>query len=144
MRRLRGLLAAIFGGALVGGAAGTVMGLLFLLVPGPKTTTVTPNFPGAVIIVPAVWGAVIGALSGTAFGLVLMLAERGRGVDDLRAYRVALWAAVPSALVLRLGGASWLLVVLGSVIAASIGVAATQLAKRGRDVGVEETQRPQA
>jgi len=57
MRRLRGLLATIVGGALVGGASGAGLGLLFLLVPGPKTITVTPEFPGSVLIVPAIWGA---------------------------------------------------------------------------------------
>jgi hypothetical protein len=134
IRRLRGLLATIVGGAFVGGAAGTVIGLLFLFVPGPKTITVTPQFPGAVLIVPAAWGAAIGALSGGTFGLLLMMAERGRGIDDLRASRVATWAVVASAAALRLGGASWTLVGLGSGLAAGIGIGATLLAKRGRGV----------
>ena len=55
IRRLRGLLATIAGGVLVGGCGGLVVGLLFLLVPGPKTIIVTPQFPGAVILVPAAW-----------------------------------------------------------------------------------------
>src|SRR5678816_1258317 len=103
IRRLRGLFAFIAGGALVGAAAGTALGLIFLLAPGPKTITISPQFPGAVLIVPALWFALVGALSGAAVGVTLMLTERGRGMAELRAYRMALWAAVPSAVALRLG-----------------------------------------
>ena len=134
IRRLRGLFFSMVGGALAGGAAGAVLGLIFLLAPGPKVITIVPAFPGAVLIVPAAWGAVIGAMSGGAFGVLMMSAERGRGVDELRAYRVAAWAAVASAAALRLGGASWTLVALGTALAAAIGAGATWLAKRGRGV----------
>ena len=130
-RRLRGLLAAIAGGALVGGAAGAALGLVFLLTPGPKVVTIVPEFPGAVVLVPALWGAVVGAIGGGAFGVLMMLAERGRGILDVRTHRVAAWAAVASAGALRLGGASWTLVALGSGLGAGIGAAATLLAKRG-------------
>lgn len=133
IRRLRGLFATIVGGTLVGGTAGTVIGLLFWLAPGPKTVTITPHFPGAIIIVPATWGAAIGALSGAAFGVLLMFAERGRDIRDLRAYKVATWAALTSAPALWFGGASWSLVAIGSGLAAVIGLGATLLAKRGRD-----------
>jgi hypothetical protein len=130
MRRLRGLLATIVGGALVGGASGAGLGLLFLLVPGPKTITVTPEFPGSALIVPAIWGAMTGAWSGAAFGALLLLAERGRGIDELRVHRVATWAAIASATAVRLGGWSWTAVALGSGLSAAIGAAATWLAKR--------------
>lgn len=134
IRRLRGLFATIVGGTVVGGAGGTAIGLLFWLVAGPKTTAISPQFPGAILIVPATMFAATGALSGAAFGILLMLAERGRGIDDLRAYRVATWAAVTSAAALRFFvGASWLLVAIGSGLAAGLGIGATLLAKRGRD-----------
>jgi len=133
IRRLRGLLASTAGGALAGGIAGFGLGLIFLLVPGPKTITIVPQLPGAVLVVPALWGAVVGALSGAAFGVLLMLAERGRGIADLRAYRVATWAAVASVAALRLGGGSWPLVALGGGLGAAIGAAATWLAKRGAE-----------
>lgn len=68
IRRLRGLFAFIAGGALVGTAAGTALGLIFLLAPGPKTITISPQFPGAILIVPAVWFALVGALSGQTWG----------------------------------------------------------------------------
>jgi hypothetical protein len=131
LRRLRGLLAATAGGALVGGAAGAALGLIFLLTPGPKVITIVPAFPGAVVLVPALWGAVVGAISGGAFGVLMMLAERGHGILELRAHRVAGWAAIASAGALRLGGASWTLVALVSGLGAGIGAAATLLAKRG-------------
>lgn len=133
VHRLRGLLASIAGGAVVGGTAGAALGLVFLLAPGPKTITIVPQFPGAVLIVPAVWGTVIGAMSGGAFGVLLMLTERGRGIPELRTYRVAMWAAAASAAALRLGGGSWALVTLGSGVAAGIGAGATLLAKRGAE-----------
>lgn len=133
LRRLRGLLASIVGGAIAGGAAGALWGLILLLLPEPKEVTVLPAFPGAVLLVPTALGMVVGAISGAAFGVLLMLAERGRGVDELRSYRVAAWAAVPSMIVLRLSGGSWGLAVVGSALAAAIGAAATRLAKRARD-----------
>jgi hypothetical protein len=132
------LLVAAAGGALVGGALGTAWALLAVLLPEPKTITVVPQFPGAVFVVPLVWGAVLGALSGVAFGILLMVAERGRGVAELRPLRLALWAAVASAVALWLGGGSWMLVVLGSAIGAGIGAAATALAKRGAAPAVTE------
>lgn len=133
IRRVRGLIACIAGGALTGAAAGLALGLAFLLVPGPKTITVKPEFPGAVVLLPAVLFALVGAVSGGAFGMLLMLAERGRAIAELRAHRVAVWAAVPSAAALRLAGASWPLVAIGTGVGAGIGAAATLLAKRGAE-----------
>jgi hypothetical protein len=132
-RRLRGLLVAAAGGAFVGGTCGALFGLMILVAPGPKTISISPEFPGAIILVPALWGAVIGAMSGGTFGLLLMLTERGHGVTELRAYRTALWAAVAAAAALRFGGGSWTLVGLGSALGAGIGAGATVLARRGAD-----------
>ena len=141
-RRLRGLLASVTGGAIAGAIGGLAIGLLFLLVPGPKTITTTREFPGAVLIVPALWLALAGAVSGGAFAVLLMLTERGRAVAELRAHRTAIWAAVPSIAALRLAGASWTLVAIGGVVAAGIGAAATLLAKRGAASAAAEIQAP--
>ena len=130
-RRLRGLLAMVTGGAFVGAAAGATFGLIILLMPGPKVITVQPRFPGAVVLLPAALLGVIGAVSGGAFGVLLMLAERGRGIENLRAHRVAMWAAVATAPAIRLGGWSWMTVAIGSVVSAAIGAGATWIAKRG-------------
>lgn len=131
-RRLRSLLLAAAGGAVVGGAFGTAWSLLaVVLADSNDTITVTPQFPGAVFVVPLVWGALLGALSGGVFALLLMVAERGRGIAQLRPARVALWAAVSAAVTLRLGGGSWTLVALGSAIGAGIAAVGTALAKRG-------------
>lgn len=137
LRRLRGLLASIVGGAITGGACGALWGLILVLLPGPKEITVRPDFPGAVMLVPTALSAVVGALSGAAFGILLMVAERGRGVDELRAYRVAAWSALPSIITLRLVGGSWELAAIGGALAAAIGAGATWLAKRGRQTEIE-------
>jgi hypothetical protein len=131
IRRLRGLLASIVGGTVVGAVAGVSIGLLVLHLPG--TTTITPEFPGAVLVIPAALGAIVGGLSGAAFGTLLMLAERGRGIDDLRAYRVATWAAIASATALRFATTSWPLVALGGGLGAATAAGATWLAKRGAE-----------
>ena len=141
-RRWRGLVGSVVGGTLAGAIGGLAIGLLFLLVPGPKTITISPQFPGAVLLVPALWFGLAGALSGGAFAALLMLAERGRGVAELRAYRTAIWAAAPSVAVLRLAGASWLLVTIGGTVAAAIGAAATLVAKRGAEPMAAEIQPP--
>src|SRR3954447_15552289 len=128
-RRLRGFLAVVSGGAAAGGIAGVVLGLLFLLTPGPKVITIQPQFPGAVVILPALLLGVGGAIGGGIFGALLMLAERGRSVEHLRVHRIALWAAIASAPAIRLTGWSWTTVALGSVVSAAIGAAATWIAK---------------
>ena len=133
LRRVRGLLATTIGGMLVGGAAGALLGVIFWIAFGAKTPGITPQFPGSVILVPAALCGVVGAVSGAAFGLLLMLAERGRGISDLRASRVAIWAAVASFAALRIVGSwSWFVIALGSALAALIGLGATMLAKRTR------------
>ena len=142
-RRLRGLFAAVLGGALSGAIGGLAIGLLFLLVPGPKIITISPEFPGAVLLVPALWFGLAGALSGGAFAVLLMLAERGRGVADLRWYRTAIWAAIPTLGALRLAGASWPLVAIGGTVGAGVGAAATLLAKRGVALATAEIEPPE-
>jgi hypothetical protein len=128
-----------------GAAAGATLGLIWLLVPGPKEITVHPQLPGAVVVVPALFLGLAGAIGGGAFGLLLILAERGRGVDELRAHRAALWAIVASAPAIRLVGWSWTTVALGSMVSAAIAAGATWLAKRARArAPVEELDRPPA
>jgi hypothetical protein len=131
-RRLRGLFAVITGGAVTGGIAGAVFGLIILLSPGPKVVTIHPQFPGAIVVLPALLLGLAGAIGGGVFGTLVMLAERGRGVEAIRTRRVALWAAIASAPAIRLVGWSWTTVVLGSIVSAAIGAAAIWIAKRGR------------
>jgi hypothetical protein len=121
----------ITGGAIAGGIAGAAIGLLFLFVPGPKDVTIQPQFPGAIVVVPALWLGLAGAIAGAAFGTLLMVAERGCGIDAIRIHRIALLAAVASAPAIRLVGWSWATVAFGSVVSAGIGAAATWIAKRG-------------
>ena len=132
-RRIRGLLAMVTGGAVAGAVAGATIGLIFLLMPGPKEITIQPQFPGAIIVEPALMLEVAG-LGGAAFGTLLILAERGRGVENLRIHRVAMWAALATAPAVRLVGWSWTTVALGSVASAAVGAVATWIAKRGARV----------
>jgi len=131
-RRLRGLLAVITGGAVTGGIAGAVFGLIVLLAPGPKVVTIHPQFPGAVVLLPALLLGLAGAIGGGVFGTLVMLAEHGRGVETIPTRRVALWAGIASAPAIRLVGWSWMTVALGSIVSAAIGAAAIWIAKRGR------------
>src|SRR5690348_12134905 len=110
--------------------------------PGPKTITTSPQFPGAVLLVPMLWFALAGAVSGGVFATLLMLTERGHGVAELRWYRTAIWAALPTIGALRLAGASWLLVAIGGAVGAGVGAVATLLAKRGAALAAEEVAAP--
>ena len=83
-------------------------------------------------MLPALLLGLAGAIGGGAFGTLIMLAERGRGVEAIRIRRVALWAALASAPAIRLVGWSWTTVALGSIVSAAIGAAAIWIAKRGR------------
>lgn len=94
------------------------------------------------VALPALLLGVAGAIGGGAFGALLMLAERGRGIDGLRIHRIALWAAVAAAPAIRLIGWSWPTVALGSVVSAGIGAAATWIAKRAAERAVPDDVDP--
>jgi hypothetical protein len=129
-RRLRGLAATTIGGAFVGGVTGTVLALIGILTPGQ--TTPPPEWLG-VIFVLAAFGVFFGALGGAAFAMLLMVAERGRGFAELRPWRVGLWAAIASAVVVRLTFSLWTVAALGSGVAAVVAAAATFIVKRTAD-----------
>ena len=134
----------VTGGALAGAVAGATFGLIVLLMPGPKEITIQPQFPGALVVLPALLLGIAGALGGGAFAVLVMLAERGRGVSDVRIHRVAVFAAVASASAIRLVGWSWTTVALGSIVSAAIGTGATWLAKRSAARAMlEELHAPQ-
>jgi hypothetical protein len=131
MRRLRGVLASIVGGALTGAVGGALLGALMQALAQPGEITVIPALPGGALTVFGLWAAAVGAVSGGVFATLLMIAERGRGIQDLRGYRVAGWSALATAACMRLGGASPTLIGMGAAFAAGIGAAAVWLAKRG-------------
>src|SRR6185437_946572 len=137
-RRLRGLAVTTIGGAFVGGVTGTVLALIGILTPGQ--TKPPPEWLG-VIFVLAAFGALFGALGGAAFGMLLMVAERGRVVAELRPWRVGLWAAIASAVAVRLTFNLWTVAALGSGVAAVVATAATFIAKRAPDCPMPERER---
>lgn len=106
LRRLRGvastalLWAATWG--LVGAAAYAVMGIPGALAEG-RPLSVGALVPS--VLIGALFLSVYGLLSGAAFAGVLMLAERGRGIQDLSIRRVATWGAVGGIGILSLNAA---------------------------------------
>jgi hypothetical protein len=135
IRRLRGLLATTFGGAVVGAAAGAVLGVAFwvmsmILAPTMSHRTLAPQHAAAGILLATVWVAIVGAVGGGVFGVLVLMAERGRRIAELPAPRIAMWAAIASMAALRIGGATWPLVGLGAALGAAIGYGATSAAKR--------------
>lgn len=131
----------VTGGAVAGAVAGATFGLIVLLMPGPKEITIQPQFPGALVVLPALLLGIAGALGGGTFAALLMLAERGRGVNDVRIPRVAMLAAVASAFAIRFVGWSWTTVALGSIVSAAIATGATWLAKRSAPRAMAEQLR---
>jgi hypothetical protein len=136
-RRLRGLVVTTIGGAFVGGVTGTVLALIGILTPGQ--TKPLPEWLG-VIFVLAAFGALFGALGGAAFAMLLMVAERGRRVAELRPWRVGLWAAIASAVAVRLTFSLWTVVALGSAVGAVVAAAATFIANRAPDRPMPERE----
>jgi hypothetical protein len=50
--------------------------------------------PGGLVTACTLAGALVGIVNGLTFSGLLLAAERGRTIDDLRGWRVAMWGAV--------------------------------------------------
>jgi hypothetical protein len=134
IRRIRGLLTSMALGAIPWAALGGTIGIAnaFGWLPGGAFIT-GPILLGSLVNTLVLVGAVVGAVNGGAFGILLMIAERRRGIAELRASRVGLWSALAT-------GGTVLLISGSAVIAAGCalggfgaGAAALRLAQRHSD-----------
>lgn len=142
-RRVRGLI----GTTLLACIPWTVLGLIagvvlqFHLIPRLYFFPSYP-LPGGVIVVGGLVGAIIGAINGLTFGALLLAAERGRSLDDVRGWRFAAWGTLATAGTLGLIFHSVIAAGVGGVFGAIGGMGALWLARRARQSTKAETLDP--
>jgi hypothetical protein len=97
-RRIRGFFSVSIATAIPWTALGLLAGVVFQfdLIPGVHGALGRP-IPGGFLTVGTFAGAVIGLVNGVAFASVLLAAERGKRVDELRPGRLAVWGALATA-----------------------------------------------
>src|SRR5581483_11912203 len=102
-QRIRGLLGTTIAACIPWTALGLVAGIVlqFDLIPGVHGELGRP-VPGGFITAGILAGALIGILNGIAFSRLVLAAERGKDVDDLRPGRFAAWGAVATSTTLGL------------------------------------------
>ena len=95
------------------------------------TFSVSTDFPGGIVPAAAAAGAITGAVIGFVFACLLMLAERNRGISEMRASRIGLWAAIAAAGTTYLFLPEPTLAAVAGVLGFGGGALALRLAARG-------------
>lgn len=141
-QRLRGLLGTTVAACLPWTALGLLAGIVFQfdLIPGVHAGLGRP-IPGGFLTFGLLAGVTVGVINGLTFSSLLMATERGKKVEDLRAWRFALWGAAATATTLGLLIQVPLAAGIGGVIGAVGGVAVLRVARRAH---ASEQRTPQA
>lgn len=130
LRRIRGVLIS----ALLGAIPWTVIGLVGGIVDShshrPGEVITSPLLFGNFILALALMCAGVGAINGATFAVILMLAERRRGVDELRATRIGTWSALATGGPVLAFGAPIIVASVCALIGFGLGAVALRLAQR--------------
>src|SRR5262245_17076747 len=130
-QRLRGILRTTITTCVPWTALGFLAGLVFQLdlIPGVHAGLGRP-IPGGLVTVCTLIGAMIGAINGLTLSGLVLATERGKKLEDLRAWRFATWGGVATAGTLALLFHSPIVAGIGAVLGAGAGVAALSAARR--------------
>ena len=131
MRRLRGVLMSMFFWAIPWAIFGVAVGFAFKLGYIPYDI-VAPRIVGGLPALFGLAGAILGAVNGLSFALLLLLAERNRGLESLRAWRVGAWGALATALTIWLALREPVVACVSAVPGFLAGASALWLARHGR------------
>lgn len=132
-QRLRGILGTTIAVSIPWTALGLVAGVIVQLdlIPGVHMGLGRP-IPGGFVTFGTLAGAIIGIVNGLVFSGVLIAAERGKNVDELRGWRFATWGAVATAGTLGLLFQNALGAAIGGVVGGVAGIAAFAAVRRAR------------
>ena len=129
-RRLRGILRTTIAACIPWTVLGLLIGLIFQRGRGPDVYMVlgrpVPGFVALCVIA----GALVGIVNGLIFSVLVLAAERGKSVEQLRGWRVATWGAVATGGPLGLLFQSVLIASIGGAIGAAGALAALWMARR--------------
>src|SRR5215208_3420013 len=132
-QRLRGLFRTTVTACIPWTVLGLITGVVFHfdLIPGVHVALARP-IPGGLITVCMLAGAVAGVVNGLTFSGLVLTAERGKRIEELRSWRFASWGALATAGTFGLFFESPLAAVVGGAVGAVAGSAALALARRVR------------
>ena len=132
-QRLRGILRTTIATIVPWAAVGLFTGLAFQfgLVPG-VVVFLNSRVPGGLVAACTLVGATVGAVNGLTLSGLVLATERGKNLDELRAWRFAAWGASATAATLGLFFQSPVVAALGAVLGAGAGSAALSAARRAR------------
>jgi len=129
-RRLRGILRTTIAACIPWTVLGLLVGLIFQRDRGPDPYMAfgleVPGFVALCVIV----GAFVGIVNGLTFSVLVLAAERGKSVEQLRGWRVATWGAVATGSPLGLLFQSVLIASIGGAVGAAGALAALWMARR--------------
>jgi hypothetical protein len=132
-QRIRGLIGTTITACIPWTALGFLTGMVFRLdlVPNLHVHSSGPLGLGLVGVC-SLAGALVGMINGVTFSGLLFAAERGKTIDDLRAWRFAAWGAVATAGTLGLLSTSVIGAALGAGLGATAAVVTLATARRAR------------
>ena len=138
-RRLRGILLTTVATSIPWTAVGLLTGLVFRLglIPDVYVELGSP-FPGGLVAAFTVAGAIVGVINGLTLAGIVLAAERGKKIEDLRMWRFATWGAVATAGTLGLFFESFAAAGIGGVLGAGAGIAALSAARRAIAITTQE------
>ena len=132
-RRLRGILRTTVTTAVPWTALGFIIGMIlrFGLIPDVGVWLSSP-VPGGLVVALMLAGAMIGVVNGLTLSAIVLAAERGRKLEDLRTWRFAAWGAVATAGTLGFFFESPLVAAIGAALGGGAAAAALAAARRAR------------
>lgn len=132
-QRLRGIFRTTLVTAIPWAAFGFFTGLVFYfgLVPG-VVVFLNSRIPGGLVAACTLAGAVVGVVNGLTLSGLVLATERGKSLEELRAWRFAAWGAIATAGTLGLFFQSLLFAGVGAALGAFAGAAALSAARRAR------------
>lgn len=130
-RRLRGILGITIAACIPWTALGLLVGTILQLniIPGIFVGLGSP-IPGGLVTVGALSGVIIGLVNGLTFSGLILATERGKNLEDLRAWRFAMWGGVATGGTLGLLFHSLWAVGVGGAVGAVAALAALWTARR--------------
>lgn len=130
LRRLRGVLRTTVATCIPWTVLGLLVGVIFQSGRGPDAYMVlgrpVPGFVAMCVIA----GALVGIVNGLTFSMLVLAAERGKSIEQLRGWRVATWGAVATGGPLGLLFQSPLIACIGGAIGAAGALVALRTARR--------------
>jgi len=132
-QRLRGILRTTMAACIPWTAIGLLVGLVFQ---DGRNADVYMVFGRAVpgfVALCVIAGVLVGIVNGLTFSVVVMAAERGKSVEQLRGWRLATWGALATGSPLGLLFQSPLIAALGGAIGAAGALAVLLMARRAQE-----------